>query len=771
MHNGIMVEYYIPALSNHYQSYVTAMNTPSLKIEKSPGKDFLKRKSTKENIHTSAEKKNKKSEKSDYTKYRSLIASLSLFSLLVVAIMALSLYVSHQLEKDTKIINTAFEQTSLLNQVVSDLYIINSQYNSGQASNFTQKRLEETVKLIDNRMTAFRNGGPLPVVSIGSFNELDVVTINPLQNTDLIKQIDSIWLLWEEYKRRVGPALNFTADQSDNGEIYNRYQFYGSVLHNQGAIRGLNRINLHTKTDSFALQLQEESDKRLSFLRIVQITGIVITGISLLLILFFIVRQLRRSDTDLENAREEAKGILNTIQEGLFLIHQDQTIGSEYSGELENILGTEDIAGRDVFEVLSEMISDKDTKNLGSFINSLFNPKVVASLIMDLNPLKQLHIRVDNEDGTVQEKYLSFNFYRVIKKGEISEILVSAKDITDRILLQEKLELTEHKNEEQVRTLIALMKIDPKTLKLFLDNSSTILHKINSIFKDQISDKADFEEKIRHIFANIHTLKGESSAIGLKHIAEKSHAFENELDKLRSINNIGGMNFLPLAVILEQLISYTENIAELAQRLGSFRAASSSDNSSSTTNAPRNDWKHLQKLVNDMAAQYDKKANLVTCGLSEITINDQLRKTLNSILVHMIKNSMVHGIESPAERYDLGKPEHGRIDIRAIKQPDNSLEIIIRDDGRGLDSTRIANKLIEKGLASAEEVLQWREIDINKHIFSDGFSTANVDIHAGRGVGLSAIYQAIKDMGGQLKVKQHFNQYCQFSITFPTTAQ
>jgi hypothetical protein len=113
-----------------------------------------------------------------YTKYRSLILSLSLFSLLVISIMFLSLYVSNQLEEDTKVINTAFEQTSLLNEVVSGLYIINSQYNVGQASSFTQKRLQEVINLIDRRMIAFKNGGELPVVSIGTFNELDVVSID-----------------------------------------------------------------------------------------------------------------------------------------------------------------------------------------------------------------------------------------------------------------------------------------------------------------------------------------------------------------------------------------------------------------------------------------------------------------------------------------------------------------------------------------------------------------------------------------------------------------
>jgi signal transduction histidine kinase len=701
-----------------------------------------------------------------YKKYRFLIVSLSLFSMLVVSIMMLSLYVSNQLEKDTKIINTAFEQTSLLNKTISELYIINGQYNTGQASSFAQNKLQKSTELLNARFLAFKDGGALPVVSIGKFNKLDTVTINAPSDPELARRINDVWPLWQEFQRRTRPALNPSAQPKDTKAYFNKYQFYGSVLHDQGAISGLSRLGLRGLTDQFALLLQQKSDKQVTLLRAVQIAGIIITALSLVLILFFIVRQLRRSDSELENAREEARGILNTVQEGLFLVHKDRAIGSEYSNELESILGIEDIAGRDISEVMENIISAKDVKNIDIFLNSLFNPKVVAKLIMSLNPLKELHVQIDNLDGTIQEKYLSFSFYRVTKSGVISDILISVKDITDKILLQNKLEITENKNEEQVKTLIALMKINANTLKLFLSNSTKSLGRINKILKEQVSGKEDFNKKINDIFVHIHTIKGEASAVNLKIISEKAHIFEDELEKLKTIENLDGMSFLPLTVQLEYLISYVESLSEISQKMYGLNA----EGASQTSPTNKTEWNHLKNLAAETAKEYKKKAYLVTSGLSEIQLNDQRKQQLNAVFVHLIKNSLVHGIELPSERLSSAKPGSGRIDISAVELPNGGLEINVRDDGRGIDSRIVARKLVDKGIASEVEIANWSSTQINKHIFSSGFSTANVDMNAGRGVGLRAVYEMVKTMGGNLKVKQQVNKYCQFSIYLPPSA-
>lgn len=728
-----------------------------------------------------------------YKRYRALIFSLSLLSFMMVSIMLLSLYVSNQLEKDTKVINTAFEQTSLLNEIVSGLYIINSQYNVGQASSFTQKRLSDIIALMDQRILAFKNGGELPVVSIGTFNELDVVTIEP-PTEELGVQMNVIWQTWNEYVRRVQPALSIDSKSSVSKPLYNRYQFYGAILHQQGAINGLSRLGLGNMVDRFALELQEESDQRSKLLGLIQIAGIVLTGISLVLILFFIVRQLRRSDSKLESAREQARGILNTVQEGLFLVHKDKTIGSEYSNELESILETNDIASRNLFDIMSRIIADKDRSNVDLFINSLFNPKVVASLIMDLNPLKELKVSIDNNDGGFAEKYLSFNFYRVTEKGVITDILVSVKDISDRILLQQKVDTAENKNDEQVKTLISLMKVNQETLKSFIRGTTHSLISINQVLKQPVSDNRDFRKKADKIFMHMHTIKGEASSIELNAITEKAHEFEDELERLKSRVTIDGMSFLPLTIKLEHFLSYMEELTDTADKMYGFNQSEVS--AIQTADAPllsdsathpaiesainkksamsnvstihSKKWSHLATMVNNVAGEYDKQVSLLIQGLDEVLLNDSLQQSLNSILVHLIKNSVVHGIETPEERLRKNKSAIGNIHVTVVELTQGVIEVQVRDDGQGIDAIKVAQALLDKGLATQEQINTWSSSEINKRIFSRGFSTANgVDLHAGRGVGLGAVYEMIKNIGGTLKVKQSLHEYCQFSISFP----
>lgn len=471
----------------------------------------------------------------DYSKYRLLISSLFLFSILVVSIMTLNLYVSNQLEKDTKVINTAFEQVSLINQLISDLYIINSQYNAGQASSFVQERLKETTELIDKRMVAFRDGGALPVVGVGNNNQHELVDISPVKDVEILSNIDLIWNLWEEYKRRIDPAIIFDSQRTVFKTIFDRYQFYGAVLYNQGAISGLNRINLQNKLEILALQLQSESDARLNFLRVFQFLGIIFTALSFVLILFFVVRQLHKSDTALEEAREESKGILSTVNEGLFLIHEDRSISNEYSQKLESIVGYKDIANKNIFEFMKRFISDKDEKNLKSFINALFNEDIVEELIQELNPVKEVRLPyIDSEDEKedAKERILNFDFYRVIKKGKIKDILVSVKDVTDSTLLKEKLNFIEYKSQEKIKSVIVLASAHNSEVKDLLKSSSI---KINLI-KSKISNRQTAEVDVDKILSDIYWIKSRFLDLGLSDVVKKADAFSSQLKLVKRVD-------------------------------------------------------------------------------------------------------------------------------------------------------------------------------------------------------------------------------------------
>jgi two-component system chemotaxis sensor kinase CheA len=136
-------------------------------------------------------------------------------------------------------------------------------------------------------------------------------------------------------------------------------------------------------------------------------------------------------------------------------------------------------------------------------------------------------------------------------------------------------------------------------------------------------------------------------------------------------------------------------------------------------------------------------------------------------LVHMIRNSVDHGVQPPAEREKLGKRPTGTVNLRAY-QKGSAIIIEIEDDGHGLNTTKIRSKGIERGLISAEEDLSDHEI--NNLIFLPGFSTADkiTDV-SGRGVGMDVVKKGVEKLRGKVEVLSEPGAGSQFVIKLPLT--
>jgi len=147
------------------------------------------------------------------------------------------------------------------------------------------------------------------------------------------------------------------------------------------------------------------------------------------------------------------------------------------------------------------------------------------------------------------------------------------------------------------------------------------------------------------------------------------------------------------------------------------------------------------------------------------------RLIYNDISIQLIRNSLVHGIETTADRKKKSKNETGRIDLRVAKLSDGSVELIVRDDGQGLNLDKIREKVISLGQATEEEIAEWPENKIVNMAFQSGFSTAEeTTMHAGRGIGLDIIRDRVKELGGKLRLRQMTEKFCQFEIILPPQA-
>ncbi|OPZ57482.1 MAG: Chemotaxis protein CheA [Deltaproteobacteria bacterium ADurb.Bin510] len=140
---------------------------------------------------------------------------------------------------------------------------------------------------------------------------------------------------------------------------------------------------------------------------------------------------------------------------------------------------------------------------------------------------------------------------------------------------------------------------------------------------------------------------------------------------------------------------------------------------------------------------------------------------LGDPLVHLIRNSLDHGIESPEQRVKAGKPAGGTIELSAEHAGSNVL-VKVRDDGKGLDSAAIRAKAVEKGLIAEDAALS--EPELFKLIFAPGFSTASqVSNISGRGVGMDVVARSIEALGGEVEIESARGRGTTITLRLPLT--
>ena len=177
-------------------------------------------------------------------------------------------------------------------------------------------------------------------------------------------------------------------------------------------------------------------------------------------------------------------------------------------------------------------------------------------------------------------------------------------------------------------------------------------------------------------------------------------------------------------------------------------------------------FNRLPRLVHDMSQKLEKKVELVIHG-EQTEIDKTVIDRLIDPLLHLVRNSLDHGIERPAERIAAGKPGTGRIELKACQKGGNVV-IEIRDDGRGLPYDRIFSKAVERGLLPASAKPSPGEIV--EMIFMPGFSTAEaVSDISGRGMGMDVVRNNIRSLGGSVEVISQKGHGTCFIVRLPLT--
>ncbi|WP_426223766.1 ATP-binding protein [Psychrobacter sp. DWR1-2-3] len=721
-------------------------------------------------------------------RYHSLIISIALFLSLIGALLAFTFYTSSLLERNTVLIDRTNQVANSAQAVIKDLFDLDSSYGEDTNSPHIQRvleRLEQNTALITSSITAIEQGGEITDVDGKSYN---LPKINNNSQTN-VAAANEQWLLLEpKIQNYLKDADNIMVDSSDELTQAVEQAKTSSLLIND---------SLDQLTNEVFINAERQADT----IRLIQILGVAAIFAYFLIFVFFFVRRLRDTDAEALAARRETQEIMETVNTGLFLLDKDLNIGQQHSRALNGIIGEERLAGENFADVLRGRISDKDLKTTRQFIEQLYNPRVKEKLVDSLNPLHKVMLHNASGEESTTSRFLDFKFSRVYEDKDIARILVNVNDVSDAVYLEQRLEKERSQNDMQIEMLTTILNVNPKIINEFINNTKVHIDKMNNILKNPGSSQFELEGKLNAIYREMHSLKGEASALKLHSFTKIASDAEDKLDALQNQGKLSGNNFLPLAVHLDDLLSLSNTIETLGERINQAapKAPSSANPVASIKTAPQpsivqaqvadvattsinfdggnevdlsdeSDDEYLsyyQDFAKDIAVRQGKQVQLNGHNLAHINIPERLKQPIKEISIQLLRNAVVHGIESPEARQSAGKSAIGSIDLE-MQRDNQNLIIALQDDGQGIDYEGIRHKLIADGRFGAEEANQMTHGDLLKTLFASGFSTKEqADEDGGRGVGLDVIKALVKEHNGKLNVNTELGKMTRFVITLP----
>ena len=253
---------------------------------------------------------------------------------------------------------------------------------------------------------------------------------------------------------------------------------------------------------------------------------------------------------------------------------------------------------------------------------------------------------------------------------------------------------------------------------------------------------------------------------------KKSHAGQSvrvDIDKLDTLMNLMG-ELVINKVRLEQ-IGQTHRLSELTETLEQLdRVTTDLQNIVMKVRmVPVSQvFNRFPRMVRDVTKELNKEINLTIEG-EDTELDRTVIDEIGDPIMHLLRNSLDHGIEMPDVREAKGKPRVGEVGLIA-RHEGNNVVIMVTDDGKGIDANVIRRKAVEKGLFSQDEVDSMEDADAVRIIFLPGFSTAEkISDISGRGVGMDVVKSKIESLSGQVDVETHVNEGSIFKIKLPLT--
>ncbi|MCM8535657.1 MAG: ATP-binding protein [Lentisphaeraceae bacterium] len=480
---------------------------------------------------------------------------------------------------------------------------------------------------------------------------------------------------------------------------------------------------------------------------------------------------------------KEISDILNSIEQGIFTVNKDLSINEQHSSKAEDIYGITEFASSNLKDMFK--ISDQKVEQFQTWITLISNPKKLKrwKKYAELAPVSELVQEKDGEERIIQVDYRPIT----TADGELSKLMVLSRDVTEERKVKAALEKTKREQQLTLQRVIGLINNDQESLKTFFEGYE---HAIESLKKVDYSNFP--KEQIDELFREVHTVKGNGGSFGFNEVSRAAGFAEDFLEDAKSIDEFTDEHKDTLTNALKLMEEELEGINAMKAKLFSGEEDSMSISRvqfqellTSVQDGMLTDVKDIAKKLfsldlNPFDSFCRKYANIVTSyresygkdvkdlniiNPTEMIHRDTMKK-FDMAAVHLVRNSLDHGLESNDERDASGKGS-GTVSME-LQVSDDSVKMIVGDDGKGINGEIIASKAVEKGLITDEEKSKLSDQEKIELIFHPGFSTNDeVTDVSGRGVGMDAVKSSIEELNGKVEIETELGKGTKMILTLP----
>ncbi len=487
--------------------------------------------------------------------------------------------------------------------------------------------------------------------------------------------------------------------------------------------------------------------------------------------------KITAQSAQLANAKAETDRIMETVQEGLFLVDENGLIGEYHSRALFDIFRLKEFAGENLFDILKRLLSEKMFNTTKDYFTLLFDITKKEKTVLKVNPLSEIEVNFVNPEGGFTNRHLGFSFRRIVENGKVIRVFVALRDITKQVELEKKLREAEKHKERQLDILLGIVHIPSDELATFAKLIETELENINQTLRTEDFARIGtmsaevLRQRLKTVFRSAHNIKGNAALLKLAYFQKAAHDFETKIVELLDRPRLVGDDFLPIVICEASLREDLMDLHDLRDKLSGLRSLTPGGPAQATVSSPAAAFVgKLQELVENAARDLEKASSLSVDEFAVHTVSFGRFDLMRDVLIQLTRNSLAHSIETPAERAAAGKPPVATLTVRGLPPtPEGLLGLAFRDDGRGLNLEAIRKRGVAAGLLEAAAAPAASPDDLAKLIFAPGFSTAEkVGDHAGRGMGMDIIKSKVVDeAGGLLEVHSTPGQFCEFRIYLP----